>query len=266
MPVRYAFPNLMPCHLTTFIVAGHSCPRDTLSAGHPDSAPTSLRSASLRSGKTPYPLVLNDACSVVGCDKHTMQSVTCLQEELAAAQHAKSRTAIVSARQQKAERQVDIITQIADRFCEGPLSLLRDCYRRGGRVRVVTKHGRGIRGTSVGACKSRAFMRHTLRTASCLVSQGGLKVHAGTLTAFDKYMNLVLRDVEETYVVLLQLWRGKPTLFNQPMPGNGDEAATQRESARERFRRCKKQEHRQRTLKQVFVRGDCVVLVAVVKT
>ena len=79
-------------------------------------------------------------------------------------------------------------------------------------VRVITRHERGVRG-----------------------------VATGTLVAFDKHFNLVLKGVEETYTVLLRVERATA--------GGGT-------------RWCRRQERRHRTLKQVFVAGSCVVLVS----
>ena len=64
-----------------------------------------------------------------------------------------------------------------------------------------------------------------------------LTSNLGTLVAFDRYCNLVLREVDETYTVLLKLQRVG--------------------------RECRAQEQRQRHLKQVFVKGQGVVMVSV---
>jgi hypothetical protein len=43
------------------------------------------------------------------------------------------------------------LDQIAERIRTGPLLLLRRCYQERARVRVVTRHARGVRGRSEGA-------------------------------------------------------------------------------------------------------------------
>ncbi|KAI7838610.1 hypothetical protein COHA_007617 [Chlorella ohadii] len=103
------------------------------------------------------------------------------KEAQEAAQREKQRLSYL---QQKADRErlrTNPLDTIAQRVREGPMLLLTRCYQERARVRVVTRHARGVRGTS-----------------------------EGTLVAFDKYMNLVLRDVEEQYTVLLRVQRSKP--------------------------------------------------------
>lgn len=110
-------------------------------------------------------------------------------------------------------------------------------------------------------------------------------------------MNLILRDVEETYTVLLRLCRqlpprtpatarpaaagaaaaDRPALPPSPRPtqqppGLSEEPAAEtaqlppREgtAAQGRSRWVRKQEVRRRSLRQVFVRGDNIVLVSLV--
>lgn len=105
-----------------------------------------------------------------------------------------------------------MLDEIADQFQHGPLSLLRQWYQVKQTVRVITRHDRGIRG-----------------------------VATGNLVAFDKHFNLVLRDVEESYTVLLHVQR--------PTQSGG-------------VRSCRRQEKRHRKMKQVFVAGNSVVLVS----
>jgi len=124
------------------------------------------------------------------------------------------------------------------------------------------------------------------------------------LAGFDKHMNLILRDAQEAYTVLLRVCRTLPARPLAPggatadaaaaaacrataAAGGGggadsqpvaDEAALPEGGAstaaapaaeggagRERMRWGRKQEVRRRTLKQVFVRGDNVVMVSLVE-
>lgn len=116
-----------------------------------------------------------------------------------------------------------MLQEMMDRV-RGPLQLLQRCCENRTRVRVVTRHARGVRGVATGA--------HMVPYGSAMVANA-----TGQLWAFDKHMNMVLRDVQEQYTVRLHVLR-------------------------EDGRRCPIQEHRQRTLKQIYVRGACVVLVS----
>jgi len=203
----------------------------------------------------------------------------------------------------RAARAVDAITSrfaavtlasLMDEAKPGPMSRLREWAAAGCRVRVVTRHAAGVRGAA-----------------------------EGTLVSYDKYMNLLLRDVREAYTVIVKVPRTKAALVPLPAgaaasaaaaaasaaagpgpsgrapadPGDdGDEeegafdfearlpGAAAAEAAAPsssgcgggggeddvppgfrrvtRTRWCRKQEHRQRTLNQVLLRGDNVVLIS----
>jgi small nuclear ribonucleoprotein (snRNP)-like protein len=98
----------------------------------------------------------------------------------------------------------------------GPLSLLAHALARCARVRVVTRHATGVRGTL------HAFLR-----------------------AFDRFCNLILYDVDEAYTVRLRSTRENP-----------------RDAPGARGRTAHTVEHRTRHLRQVFLRGEHVVLIS----
>ena len=106
------------------------------------------------------------------------------------------------------------IDAIAEKYAspnnQGPLSLLARWYALRASIRIVTRHDRGVRG-----------------------------IATGVLVAFDRHMNLVLKDVEETYTVLK--WVERTTASGKQRQG-------------------RKQEKRQRRLKQVFIAGNSIVL------
>ncbi|KDD76106.1 hypothetical protein H632_c353p1 [Helicosporidium sp. ATCC 50920] len=120
--------------------------------------------------------------------------------------------ALLRLRNKEVRNAVDVVQ---DGVGPGPMSLLK-CAADGQKaVVVVTRHRRGIRGAST-----------------------------GLLLAYDKYMNLVLRDVVEEYTVREAVQRPR---------------ASNPEQTRSGFKLVKKK----RSLKQVFVTGMSVVHVRV---
>lgn len=156
---------------------------------------------------------------------------------------------------------------------EGPLSILHTWTGAQQRVCVVTRHAVGVRGRAT-----------------------------GTLRGFDRFMNLLLLDVEEDYTVIIKVPRYKgqepqqqqqPPQQQQQQPGSiaaggallgqqqrgideeaaatvathapGAVAGASQRPDRVRVRWCRKQEHRFRKMEQVLIRGDSVVLLYAVK-
>ena len=140
-------------------------------------------------------------------------------EAVAARERALSRQAALAARERALLSRPPLLPALHAALAAtgGPLTLLAGALERKVRVRVVTRHGRGVRGVAVG------FLR-----------------------AFDRFFNLVLADVEENYTVRLSSVR--EVAGPDGAPGRSRVAHTQ--------------EHRRRHLKQVFLRGEHVVLVS----
>ena len=142
------------------------------------------------------------------------------------------------------------LDEMVARMTEGPLTLLKRAYAARARVQVVTRHTTGVRGVATGEAAAavgeaeaeghtsgRQTLKQEHRPPACAERPPARSLHTGTLVAFDRYCNLVLREVDETYTVLLKVQRGG--------------------------RQCRAQEQRQRHLKQVFVKGQGVVMVSV---
>ncbi|KAL4419355.1 hypothetical protein ABPG77_001582 [Micractinium sp. CCAP 211/92] len=102
------------------------------------------------------------------------------KEATEAATREKSRLTYVQHKREQQQQRSNPIDAIAERVQAGPLLLLKRCYQQRARVRVLTRHARGVRGSA-----------------------------EGTLVAFDKHLNLVLRDAEERYTVLLRVLKTK---------------------------------------------------------
>ena len=133
----------------------------------------------------------------------------------------------------------------------GPLTLLKRAYDSKSKIKVLTRHARGVRGSAV-----------------------------GTLCGFDVFMNLILRDVVEEYTVRVPVTRERPAKAAGAAAaaeggGGGAEKGEKdcdgekkKEQAlppppeKRRLRHCYRLEPRTRSLRLVFLRGDSVVLVS----
>ncbi|MCO5584457.1 hypothetical protein L7F22_038385 [Adiantum nelumboides] len=181
-------------------------------------------------------------------------------ESIQAQERAKAHKSVLLQKAAERERQVKIFDKIAEKLKQGPLSLLVECYQRKLRIKVWTRHTHGVRGTLT-----------------------------GSLIAFDKHINLVLRDIDEEYSVRRWIPRlvrrrgrsacneeGENTCCQHASMDSFSEArsdqCTQKKadgqnqiesltSQLQELRMFPKLEHRRRHLKQVFLRGDSVVII-----
>ncbi|KAG0504133.1 hypothetical protein KC19_8G075200 [Ceratodon purpureus] len=178
------------------------------------------------------------------------------QESIAAQQRAKARTSLILEKAAERARQARVLDTIVDKLRQGPLGLLVRCYEERARIQVWTRHTHGIRGTMVG------FVR-----------------------AVDKHFNMVMHDVDEQYSVLRRVPRlvnkrgrvkvlqhEEETSENAILRKAEDENDSQRkeqspdgiDALTDKIKELKlfpKLEYRRRHLKQVFLRGDSVVMV-----
>jgi len=144
----------------------------------------------------------------------------------------------------------------------GPLALLRDAVASGERLKVYTRNDTGIRSVLI-----------------------------GKVLAFDKHFNLALSDIEEIFCVRKthksvfdenpkvngktfrsedganKKWQKEIQSINSPNDNDQEDAQTSNEtekdaSAKKKRRRRNKKQIRHRTAKQIFLRGDNVVLVS----
>jgi small nuclear ribonucleoprotein (snRNP)-like protein len=142
-----------------------------------------------------------------------------------------------------AEGAASAMQSVFDAVKPGPLGLLKKWHSSESKVKVVTRHCSGVRGTAV-----------------------------GTIAAYDRFMNLVLKDVSETYTVLVKVPRvqGRSSAADQEgagAAGGAGELAPSSEPGdlvepKGKVRWCRKQELRKRTLHQVFLKGDNIVLIS----
>ena len=123
----------------------------------------------------------------------------------------------------------DPIEQIAKRVRKGPLMLLKRAYQAACEIDITTRHARGVRG-----------------------------VLRATLHGFDKYMNMLLADGHEMFVVRQRVFRLKSTSPEEEASKQDSEQGSQPIKTRVGW----KQVLRQRKLARIMLRGDQVVTIA----
>jgi len=76
------------------------------------------------------------------------------QEEL---EERRGRSGVARVRRFREELSSSAVEKIAQSVTSGPLLLLKQCYIVGARVRMVTRHGRGVRGSCTGGIPQDLF-------------------------------------------------------------------------------------------------------------
>ncbi|DBA85561.1 TPA: hypothetical protein ACH3X2_000493 [Trebouxia sp. C0005] len=109
------------------------------------------------------------------------------EESIKQKELAKHRTAAVLKREQDRAAKGNTLDKITEKFKEGPLLLLRRYYKTSVRLQIVTRHASGVRGTAT-----------------------------GYLHGFDKFMNLVLMNVDEDYTVMTRVPHPYTVMVHEP--------------------------------------------------
>ncbi|CAG9463561.1 unnamed protein product [Pedinophyceae sp. YPF-701] len=172
-------------------------------------------------------------------------------------QHKRQQLARTGVRQQREAREAlraPLLQRVMDVCAHpGPFDVLRAAQRAGAKVKVVLRHAGGVSGVAM-----------------------------GRVVAYDKHMNLVLRDVVEVSTVRVRTSRryttpGRPDASDAAQdedrelrelyglaPEGGEAPPVQAGGAagvRDRVRWGWRLERRTKRPKQILVRGDCVVIV-----
>jgi small nuclear ribonucleoprotein (snRNP)-like protein len=166
-----------------------------------------------------------------------MRCMVCAQVQAKKAKAAAfKQRALQAAQRAEASVKLGSLAAIMSTAAVGPLAVLAKWHAAQQRIYVVTRHASGIRGRAV-----------------------------GTLVGYDKHLNLLLKDVEETYTVIVKVQRVKQQVVQQQQQQQqqqGESTGQQAPVVRTRSRWCRKQQHRHRQLDQILLKGDSIVLVS----
>ena len=101
------------------------------------------------------------SCLFVGSETFLLHTTDILQEDI---ERERARSGPARVRRQAEEWKQSAVEKIAQHVSRGPLLLLKQMYFIGSRVKVVTRHSRGARGSCTGTCCS---WHDKLRQTAC---------------------------------------------------------------------------------------------------
>lgn len=101
---------------------------------------------------------------------------------------SRARKGPAAKRREAEELKHSAVSRIAEGVYKGPLLLLKRCYNDGARIRIVTRHARGVRGAATGAPlvtkpSSRSFVHGSLK--SCLILKASMMQYSWAMTDAD---------------------------------------------------------------------------------